>query len=69
MGKPGCWGYEPTCDEKDAYSTPVCPGDHKGWVKSKKDQINTFYAQADFGYIRDQIKELMVICEPLFKAS
>ncbi|XP_075214327.1 EGF-domain O-GlcNAc transferase isoform X2 [Lycorma delicatula] len=67
VGKPGCWGYEPTCEEKNSYSMPVCPGDHKGWVKSKKDQMNTFYSQADFGYIREQLKEMMVMCEPLFK--
>lgn len=67
VGKSGCWGYEPTCKESDAYLMPVCPGDHKGWVKTKKSQIDTFYAQADFGYIRDQINEMMVICEPLYK--
>ncbi|XP_063234785.1 EGF domain-specific O-linked N-acetylglucosamine transferase isoform X2 [Bacillus rossius redtenbacheri] len=61
-----CWGYERDCDRKKAYSVPSCPGDHRGWVKTKEDQLNTFYTQGDFGYIRDQLDELMVMCEPLF---
>ncbi|XP_022184305.2 EGF domain-specific O-linked N-acetylglucosamine transferase isoform X2 [Nilaparvata lugens] len=65
--KQGCWGYEMGCKEDTAYSKPQCLGDHKGWVKTKADQINTFYTQADFGYIREQQKEMTVMCEPLFK--
>ncbi|KAI4466474.1 glycosyltransferase [Holotrichia oblita] len=61
-----CWGYEPNCDAANRYSTPNCPGDYKGWVKTKQDQINTFYTQADFGYIKQQLQEMKVICEPLF---
>ncbi|XP_054283091.1 EGF domain-specific O-linked N-acetylglucosamine transferase [Macrosteles quadrilineatus] len=66
VGRPGCWGYEGVCPQNDTYSVPSCPGDHKGWVPSKKDQIQTFYTQGDFGYIAEQQKELMVICEPNF---
>ncbi|KRT78940.1 hypothetical protein AMK59_6657, partial [Oryctes borbonicus] len=61
-----CWGYEYNCAAKNRYSTPHCPGDYKGWVKTKQDQINTFYAQADFGYVKQQLQEMKVICEPLF---
>ncbi|KAF5269294.1 hypothetical protein FQR65_LT02595 [Abscondita terminalis] len=61
-----CWGYEYNCNWDKQYSTPYCPGDHRGWVKTKFDQQNTFYTQADFGYIKQQLRELKVLCEPLF---
>lgn len=61
-----CWGYEEDCEPENAFSIPHCPGDHKGWVATKEAQIDTFYAQGDFGYIRDQRREMKLICEPLF---
>ncbi|XP_014236116.1 EGF domain-specific O-linked N-acetylglucosamine transferase [Trichogramma pretiosum] len=61
-----CWGYELGCDADNAFSKARCPGDHKGWVSSKNAQLNTFYAQGDFGYIRQQRKEMTMLCEPLF---
>ncbi|CAH0556852.1 unnamed protein product [Brassicogethes aeneus] len=66
LNKNKCWGYEYGCPLENKYSTPSCPGDHKGWVNSKLDQVNTFYTQADFGYIRQQLRELKIICEPMF---
>ncbi|XP_044267889.1 EGF domain-specific O-linked N-acetylglucosamine transferase [Tribolium madens] len=63
---PKCWGYEYNCPESNRYSVPRCPGDHKGWVKSKSDQINTFYTQADFGFVKQQLREMKLLCEPLF---
>lgn len=44
-----CWGYENYCSMENSYSVPSCPGDHKGWVSTKKAQFDTFFAQADFG--------------------
>ncbi|XP_031827699.1 EGF-domain O-GlcNAc transferase isoform X2 [Nomia melanderi] len=61
-----CWGYEPNCKAENAFSIAECPGDHKGWVTTKKAQLDTFYAQGDFGYVRDQRKEMSIFCEPLF---
>lgn len=47
-----CWGYELTCNKNNSYHIrPRCPGDHRGWVKSKEAQYETFYTQADFGNI------------------
>lgn len=66
LDKDLCWGYEFGCQWEKQYSRPFCPGDHRGWVKSKKDQERTFYTQADFGFVKQQLKELMVLCEPLF---
>ncbi|KAB0798287.1 hypothetical protein PPYR_09280 [Photinus pyralis] len=62
-----CWGYEYNCTWDKQYSIPHCPGDHRGWVKTKYDQQNTFYTQADFGYVKQQIREMKVLCEPLFR--
>ncbi|KOX67308.1 EGF domain-specific O-linked N-acetylglucosamine transferase [Melipona quadrifasciata] len=61
-----CWGYEPDCKPENSFFIPQCPGDHRGWVTTKKAQIETFYAQGDFGYVRDQRKEMSIFCEPLF---
>nr|CAD7427710.1 unnamed protein product [Timema monikensis] len=67
LGHKVCWGYERDCKPQNSYSTPSCPGDHRGWVKTKQDQLRTFYTQGDFGYVRDQLQEMMVMCEPTFK--
>ncbi|XP_012236787.1 EGF domain-specific O-linked N-acetylglucosamine transferase isoform X2 [Bombus impatiens] len=61
-----CWGYEPNCKAENSFSVPQCPGDHRGWVTTKKAQVETFYAQGDFGYVRDQRKEMSIFCKPLF---
>jgi len=64
-----CWGYEEDCKAENSFSVPYCPGDHKGWVATKRAQLDTYYAQGDFGYVRDQRKEMMLLCEPLFIVS
>lgn len=60
------WGYHYNHVWGQQYSVPDCPGDHKGWVKTKFDQQNTFYTQGDFGFVKQQLHELRVLCEPLF---
>lgn len=59
-----CWGYEPDCPQHLGYSDPQCPGDHKGWVSSKSQQLNTFFDQADFGFVKQQIHSMSVLCQP-----
>ncbi|XP_050077488.1 EGF domain-specific O-linked N-acetylglucosamine transferase [Anopheles maculipalpis] len=61
-----CWGYEEDCTERIRYVNHTCPGSHVGYVKSKKAQLDTFYSQADFGFVRDQIRETRIMCEPQF---
>ncbi|XP_058979914.1 EGF domain-specific O-linked N-acetylglucosamine transferase [Musca domestica] len=60
----GCWGHEPDCAKENRFQTPICPGSHTGWVRNKESQVETFYEQADFGYIKHQIKEMKLMCEP-----
>lgn len=69
VNKTACWGYEPNCKMQESYSMPSCPGEHRGWAKTKQEQFNIFYSQGDFGYVRDQMQEMMVMCEPLFKVQ
>lgn len=42
-----CWGYEDKCVKP--IKSHKCLGNHTGYVKSKEDQLDVFYAQADFG--------------------
>lgn len=52
VGAKACWGYEQNCNGDDSYPVrPTCPGDHRGWVKTKEAQHDTFYTQADFGEV------------------
>ncbi|XP_058826339.1 EGF domain-specific O-linked N-acetylglucosamine transferase [Topomyia yanbarensis] len=61
-----CWGYEDDCDVAKRFSKPKCPGNYQGYVKTKEAQVETFYSQADFGFLRDQIREMRIMCEPTF---
>uniref|UniRef100_A0A1B0CHE1 Uncharacterized protein n=1 Tax=Lutzomyia longipalpis TaxID=7200 RepID=A0A1B0CHE1_LUTLO len=70
VGAGACWGYEDGCDlERNAFSMPVCPGEHSTYVKDKETQLRTFFNQADFGFIRQQIREQTIMCEPLFQGD
>lgn len=61
-----CWGYEDKCLLENRFSKPVCPGEHNGWTKTKKDQVEVYFAQADFGFVKQQLREMKIICEPTF---
>ncbi|KAF2358576.1 Glycosyltransferase 61 [Trinorchestia longiramus] len=62
----GCWSYENNCHftSSRSYSQPLCEGDSKGWVSSKKEQLELFYNQADFGFVKEQRGQLQYICRP-----
>ncbi|XP_055921825.1 EGF domain-specific O-linked N-acetylglucosamine transferase [Eupeodes corollae] len=62
-----CWGHEASCNPPNNFQTPQCLGDHTGWVQNKQTQLDTFFYQADFGYIKQQISELTVMCEPTYR--
>ncbi|KAH8413423.1 hypothetical protein KR009_010992 [Drosophila setifemur] len=61
-----CWGHERDCSPDGRFQTPQCPGDHTGWARTKEAQIRTFYQQADFGYIQEQLSELAPQCVPSY---
>ncbi|KAG0725179.1 EGF domain-specific O-linked N-acetylglucosamine transferase [Chionoecetes opilio] len=64
LNRPACWGHEDKCKGTKSYSRPFCPGDARGWVKSKKEQLSTFFTQADFGFVKERRKEVKVYCQP-----
>lgn len=43
----------------------MCPGPETGWAPTKRDQIDTFYEQGDFGYVKQQREEITHMCEPI----
>ncbi|XP_050439181.1 EGF domain-specific O-linked N-acetylglucosamine transferase isoform X2 [Adelges cooleyi] len=59
-----CWGYERNCSRQRRYSEPDCPGSQTGWAPTKIEQIDTFFNQGDFGYVKQQRDELTYMCEP-----
>lgn len=62
-----CWGYEFGCTDQNVLSKPSCPGDHRGWVKDKKTQIETFRYQGDFGEENLFINNINMILYFMFK--
>lgn len=60
-----CWGYETSCEESYQMSRPHCPENAPyGWAKSMDEQIDQFWKSADFGYVKQRLDELTVICKP-----
>lgn len=68
LDKTVCWGYEDNCVgghiKPYKYSHPICDGDSRGWANSKKEQIESFFTQADFGYIRNFRNSMKMMCQP-----
>lgn len=65
--KLACWGHEQWCKPPYRFQTPQFRGDHTGWVQNKQAQLDTFFYQADFGYIQQQMSEMTVMCEPTYR--
>jgi len=58
-----CYGYEKKCAEKDQIFTVECPEDSRGWTISKTEQINMFWKQGDFGYVKERRDEMRTFCK------
>ena len=60
-----CWGYEHNCDPDWRYSKPSCNGSSESWERRpKKNQMDMFYKQADFGYIKNKRDSYQYYCTP-----
>ena len=46
------------------YSNAHCPDHHRGWSDSKSQQQQTFFDQADFGFVNQQRETKATICKP-----
>jgi len=60
---PKCWGYEANCTPDRQLFEPRCPGDSNGWTNNKQEQINKFWTQGDFGYVKERLSELRIYCK------
>ncbi|TMS38183.1 hypothetical protein L596_004960 [Steinernema carpocapsae] len=60
-----CWGYEKGCSPENRYSIgrAKCPKPSK-WPhgQTKREQMEVFYDQADFGYIKSKLDTMTPIC-------
>ena len=51
-----CWGYEEDCDLENSYSNRInC---------STVEDVETFYQEADFGYVRKRLDTMQTFCKP-----
>ncbi|KAL5276527.1 EOGT family protein [Megaselia abdita] len=57
-----CWGFEEDCGKKNAFQRPECAKVFEG----QNDPEETFYSQADFGYVKIQKEELQSYCKPKY---
>ncbi|XP_014780252.1 EGF domain-specific O-linked N-acetylglucosamine transferase isoform X1 [Octopus bimaculoides] len=57
-----CWGYEKSCHSSLQMSTPHCPDSSNGWFYDKKSQIESFWENGDFGYVKKRREELKSYC-------
>uniref|UniRef100_A0A673AIC8 EGF domain-specific O-linked N-acetylglucosamine transferase n=1 Tax=Sphaeramia orbicularis TaxID=375764 RepID=A0A673AIC8_9TELE len=58
-----CWGYEKNCDPKKRFSYPVCTKADSGWARSLEAAQEVFWKQADFGYVKERLSELKILCK------
>ena len=56
-----CWGYESDCDWRPQLDTVTCEPGVRGW-DGTPDPRETFYKQADFGYIRGKLSTIKHYC-------
>lgn len=67
-----CWGYELGCLPANRFAPPaVChspnvPAAINTATMASARKSDIFFEQTDFGYIREQSRELIVLCEPRF---
>lgn len=64
-----CWGFERGCKWSMRYHVPSCSlersrSDKRIHSANKESLLEMFHTQADFGYVKQQINELLLLCEP-----
>ena len=61
-----CWGHEPGCrwSGPESFSSEIrCL--HEIDPRSHRPALDTFYHQADFGYLRNKLGSMVNLCQPL----
>nr|XP_042130520.1 EGF domain-specific O-linked N-acetylglucosamine transferase [Peromyscus maniculatus bairdii] len=59
-----CWGYEKSCKPEFRFGYPVCSYVDMGWTDTLESAEDLFWKQADFGYARERLEEIHVLCQP-----
>ncbi|XP_071083441.1 EGF domain-specific O-linked N-acetylglucosamine transferase-like [Haliotis cracherodii] len=64
-----CWGYEVRCQVGERMSTPQCTEDgsqkpRRGEHSAVEKNTDTFWRQADFGYVKERKTNLRIYCTP-----
>uniref|UniRef100_A0A2K5VXI7 EGF domain-specific O-linked N-acetylglucosamine transferase n=1 Tax=Macaca fascicularis TaxID=9541 RepID=A0A2K5VXI7_MACFA len=59
-----CWGYEKSCKPEFRFGYPVCSYVDMGWTDTLESAEDIFWKQADFGYARERLQEMHVLCQP-----
>ncbi|XP_066527384.1 EGF domain-specific O-linked N-acetylglucosamine transferase [Hoplias malabaricus] len=62
--KGSCWGYEKNCSPGKRFSFPVCTSVDPGWASSVQAAQDLFWKQADFGYVKERLREMKTLCKP-----
>ncbi|XP_067684976.1 EGF domain-specific O-linked N-acetylglucosamine transferase-like isoform X1 [Haliotis asinina] len=67
LEKKRCWGYEDRCPAGERMSTPLCTDDEnsrRGQPSVVERNIDMFWKQADFGYVKERRDNLRTYCNP-----
>ncbi|KAM5148914.1 EGF domain-specific O-linked N-acetylglucosamine transferase [Mantella aurantiaca] len=59
-----CWGYESSCRKEQRFGSSVCDKVDSAWAKTLAEAEDVFWRQADFGYVRERLGEVQVLCHP-----
>ncbi|KAH0512651.1 EGF domain-specific O-linked N-acetylglucosamine transferase [Microtus ochrogaster] len=59
-----CWGYEKSCKPEFRFGYPVCSYVDMGWTDTLESAADLFWKQADFGYARERLEEIRMLCQP-----
>jgi len=58
-----CWGYEPNCSSVNSFSKKVeCSSETD--LTSGRPSKEIFFDEADFGYVKQRLDSMTVVCEP-----
>ncbi|XP_069062680.1 EGF domain-specific O-linked N-acetylglucosamine transferase [Pleurodeles waltl] len=64
-----CWGYEKSCNTQHRFSYPVCTHLDSGWANDIETARQVFWKQADFGYVKERLDEMQILCKPMSSAD
>ncbi|ETE70972.1 putative glycosyltransferase AER61, partial [Ophiophagus hannah] len=59
-----CWGYEKSCKPENRFGYPTCDYAEIGWANTIEQAQDIFWKQADFGYVKEKMKDVKNHCKP-----